>query len=158
MIDLVFNNGTANKTWKASFFNNILQKASGNKEVKMKKRVNYGVSISLVGESRMRSLNKTYRSKDSSADVLSFPMAKGRSAGYSGEYGIIDVGDIFICLQSAKKKAESQNIPLKEHLAFLTVHGFLHLLGFDHKNPAETKKMFAVQSKILNKFKFSSSR
>ena len=61
------------------------------------------------------------------------------------------LGDIFICLPVAEERAIKEGMVLDFKLAFLIVHGFLHLLGYDHeKSNKEEKKMFAIQNKILN--------
>ena len=66
--------------------------------------------------------------------------------------GIMNLGDIFICLPVAKKYAARENVSLDYKLAFLVVHGFLHLLGYDHEKSTEEKeKMFTLQDKILEK-------
>lgn len=97
----------------------------------------------------MRELNKKYRNKDKVTDVLSFPMVEE-----SEKLETLDLGDIFICLSFAKNEAKSENISIEEKLAQLTVHGFLHLIGYDHeKSKKEEIKMFGLENKILNNLK-----
>ena len=76
MLELVFQNLTDSKSFKKDFFAKILNKAE--KEVKLKNRKN-GVSVNLVGESKIRELNKKYRQKDKATDVLSFPIQEAIS-------------------------------------------------------------------------------
>jgi probable rRNA maturation factor len=135
MIDFVFKNYTLQKSPGRGFFKNILEIAA--KELKFKDKVE--VSVNLVGEAKIRALNKKYRHKDKATDVLSFPLGDGS-------------GDIFICLSIAKNEAKRENITIKEKLAQLTVHGFLHLSGYDHeKSKNDADVMFRIEGKILNK-------
>ena len=136
MIDLVFKNWTSQLVPSESFFVNVLK--MGVKTAKVKNKVE--VSVNLVGEEKIKSFNKKYRNKNKPTDVLSFPLGDGS-------------GDVFICLSIAKKEAKSENISIEAKLAQLTVHGFLHLLGYDHeKSQKEARKMFKLESKILKKF------
>ncbi|OGN01443.1 MAG: rRNA maturation RNase YbeY [Candidatus Yanofskybacteria bacterium RIFCSPLOWO2_12_FULL_43_11b] len=145
MLDLVFKNYTQGKAPGEKFFRKILN--TGTKELNIKDK-NVEVGLNLVGEAKIKELNKKYRGKNEVTDVLSFPLEE---TGLR-KYGILPLGDIFICLPFAVKEAERQSISLEKELARLTVHGFLHLLGYDHeKFVAEKKKMFRLESKILNK-------
>ena len=145
MLDLVFKNYTSDKSPGEKFFREIL--GTGIRELKIKDK-NVEVSINLVGEARIKELNKQYRDKNEVTDVLSFPLEEARLK----KHDILPLGDIFICLPFAVKEAERQNISLKKEMAWLTVHGFLHLLGYDHdKSASDKEKMFALENKILNK-------
>ena len=67
------------------------------------------------------------------------------------KYDILPVGDIFICLEIARKQADEMDIPLNQELARLAVHGFLHLLGYDHEtSPEDEKRMIDLQEEILD--------
>jgi probable rRNA maturation factor len=103
-------------------------------------RTRVELSVNIVTPARMRILNKTYRGKDKPTDVLSFPLLTKREVSTRmKKSGILPIGDIFINRSDARQK-----------LAFLVVHGFLHLLGYDHEvSLREEKKMFALQDKIL---------
>lgn len=137
MIDLVFKNYTSQKAPGESFFVKVIN--AGLKTTKLKaKKVE--ISVNLIGEGKIRSLNKKYRNKDKPTDVLLFPLGDGN-------------GDIFICLSIAKKQAKGENVSIEDKLAQLTVHGFLHLAGYDHeKSDKDAKKMFDLENKILDKF------
>lgn len=142
MIDLVFKNYTSQKVLVEKFFRKVLKAAV--KELKLKKKTE--LSINLVGEVKIKELNKKYRNQNKIADVLSFPL-QVRLMG-----SILSLGDIFICLPFAKKKAKEDNIDIKGKLAQLTVHGFLHLLGYDHeKSVEEASKMERLEELILNR-------
>jgi probable rRNA maturation factor len=102
------------------------------------------VSIALVDEPEMRRLNLSYAGEDHATDVLSF------------ESGITDpdsnrlvLGDIVICLPIAQSQAELAEHTLEDELALLTVHGVLHLLGFDHAGVDDQRRMWDRQNAIL---------
>lgn len=147
MLDFVFKNYTSQKSPEETFFGEILD--AGIKELKLKEK-NVELGLYLVGETKIKELNNQHRGKDEVTDVLSFPLEEPRLK----KHDILPLGDIFICLPFAMKEAERQNISLEKELAWLTVHGFLHLSGYDHdKSENDKKKMFALENKILNKLK-----
>lgn len=101
----------------------------------------YEISLLLTDDETIRQLNKEYRNKDKSTDVLSFPMEDE-----------IMLGDIAISVDTAKRQAEEAEINLGRETAFLFIHGLLHLLGYDHETSQEDEaEMFALQEKILKK-------
>ena len=147
-MDLTFQNLTASKKYGSKFFEKIL--AVGVKELKLSNK-NIEVSVNLVGEAKIKGLNRKYRHKDKITDVLSFPLEDK----ILGKYDIMPLGDIFICLPFAKKEAKSENIDIEKKLAQLAIHGFLHLLEYDHeKSDKEAKKMFDLEKVILDKLNF----
>jgi len=91
------------------------------------------LSLSFVSGEEIRGLNNMYRQKDTPTDVLSFP----------------DSMDIVICVEVAKRQAEEYGHSLERELAFLTVHGLLHLLGYDHCRPEDEAVMLKIQEEIL---------
>ncbi len=104
------------------------------KKLKIKKEL----SVVIVGTKKMQSLNNFYRHQDRPTDVLSF------------EGGDSFLGEIVLCLPVAKRQAKEHDFSLKEELAFLLIHGILHLQGYDHeKNKKEEKLMFALQEQLL---------
>ncbi|SRR5258708_5713888 len=143
MLELVYENQTGDIQWAKSFFDTILSTAIQYLKLEDKK---IEIGLHLVTPERSRELNNQYRQKDKPTDVLSFPLEE-RSLE---SYGILPLGDIFICLDVARAQAEELGIPLKEELARLTVHGFLHLLGHDHeRSPEDEKKMTTLQEEII---------
>lgn len=104
---------------------------------------NIGLSVNIVGKNKIGALNKKYRSQNKPTDVLSFPVNNQKGIARSRPANaILELGDIFICPQIAGRN--------REKLSWLTVHGFLHLLGYDHeKSAAQRRKMFALQKKIF---------
>jgi len=152
MLDLVFQNSTSDKFPKKDFFEKIISIGAGKLNMKVK---HVGISLNLVEDGRIKELNKKYRRKNKVTDVLSFPMTDAPSKKLrvtSYELPVTDLGDIFICLPFAKKQAKSENVSIDRKLAQLTVHGFLHLAGYDHEvSRQEAGKMLNLENKILNK-------
>ena len=104
------------------------------------------LSVSLVGKTRMRSLNRTYRGRDYPTDVLAFPMKS------IGEHTTRFLGDVVICLPVAIGQASRfDNTPDQEVLRLL-VHGTLHLLGYDHEHsPQKAARMQRKERAIIKK-------
>lgn len=101
----------------------------------------YEISLLLTDDETIRQLNKEYRNKDKSTDVLSFPMEDD-----------IMLGDIVISVDTASRQAAEAEINIDRETAFLFIHGLLHLLGYDHETSQEDEaEMFALQEKILKK-------
>jgi probable rRNA maturation factor len=107
------------------------------------------LSVRVVGAARSRSLNARYRRQDKPTNVLSFAGA-GRVAA-----GLHDLGELVICAPVVAREAASQGKSAEAHWAHLTVHGVLHLLGFDHEGAAEAAKMAAREVQILDRLGFS---
>jgi len=113
-------------------------------------KLNCEVNLTLVSPAEIAKLNKTYRDKDGSTDVLSFPNAGAIPlAGNRGSKPTLNLGDIVICPCIAEAQAQEYGHSLERELAFLTAHGLLHLLGYDHNTPQEEKDMISAQKKIL---------
>ncbi|WP_168927341.1 rRNA maturation RNase YbeY [Halobacillus salinus] len=112
------------------------------------------VSISFVDNKEIQEINRNYRQKDYATDVISFAMQEQGE----GEMNILHedmpemLGDIVISIDKAKEQAEEYNHSLERELGFLALHGFLHLLGYDHMNEEEEKQMFGRQEEILHEF------
>ena len=104
------------------------------------------LSISIVTTTEMADANLKFRNKTGPTDVLSFP-AISPASGATHRPHIL--GDIVICLSVAIDQATSYGHSLERELAFLTAHGFLHLIGYDHETSADEEKMIAAQKKIL---------
>ncbi|MBI2670338.1 MAG: rRNA maturation RNase YbeY [Candidatus Yanofskybacteria bacterium] len=147
MADLIFNNFTTDRKYDGGFFKKILEVVVKELDLESKK---LELSVNLVGEGRIKALNKKYRGRNRTTDVLSFPL-QNKISTKSTLNGIMSLGDIFICLPVAKKYAVRESVSLDYKLAFLAIHGFLHLLGYDHEQPLQQRKMFRLQDKILKK-------
>lgn len=103
------------------------------------------VTLHLTNDTEMRKLNQAYRDEPGPTDVLSF-----NEDFIDPETGSFYLGDIIISLDQAEKQAISQGHSLDEECTFLAIHGTLHLLGFDHDEPEEKAKMWALQDEIFH--------
>ena len=111
------------------------------------------VSVLLVDDSTIRELNSEYRGKDYATDVLSFPLEEET---LEGEEPIVIggpaermLGDIVISVETAQKQAAEYGHSVERELAFLTVHGLLHLLGHDHEQGEEAEKVMRSEEKRI---------
>ena len=107
------------------------------------------LSVRVVGPARSRSLNARYRRKDEPTNVLSF-----NGAGMSPD-GVNYLGELVICASVVAHEATAQDKTHESHWAHMTVHGVLHLLGFDHERASEAGKMTAREVQILDRLGFS---
>ena len=105
-----------------------------------------GVTVLLVTAGEIRRLNAAYRGVDSVTDVLSFPASEGEAIAAPPD-GYL--GDLAVCRSRAAEQAERYGHPLERELAFLAVHGTLHLLGFDHMTAPQEEQMRARQREIM---------
>lgn len=112
------------------------------------------MSVNFVGNKEIQELNRNYRQKDTPTDVISFAMQESVEGELEivGEDLPLALGDIVISVDKAKEQAIEYEHSFERELAFLTVHGFLHLLGYDHMNKADEEKMFKRQEEILGEF------
>ncbi|MCU7556875.1 rRNA maturation RNase YbeY [Macrococcus capreoli] len=110
------------------------------------------VAVSFVDEAEIQQINKTYRNKDSVTDVISFALEEGEDEDFEMPDEPRVLGDIIICVKRAEEQAEEYGHSFERELGFLSVHGLLHLLGYDHMNEADEKKMFGRQDEILNAY------
>ena len=104
------------------------------------------LSVRIVNEDEMRSLNCAFRGKDKPTNVLSFPA--GDVAGLPADTPL-PLGDIVICAGVVGAEAAAQGKTEDDHWAHMLVHGTLHLLGFDHETDAEAADMEALETRIL---------
>lgn len=107
------------------------------------------LSVSMVDEFKIQSINNEYRNIDKVTDVISFALEDDEVFHFEGQPRCL--GDIFICVKRAIVQAKDYNHSLQRELAFLFVHGLLHLFGFDHINEEDEKVMISLQNKILEK-------
>jgi probable rRNA maturation factor len=108
------------------------------------------VAVTVVDNEQIHALNKEYRQVDRPTDVLSFPLWEpGEEWVISEEEETVPLGDIVISYPKAKEQAEEYGHSIERELGFLAVHGFLHLLGYDHETAEEEKEMFQRQEEIL---------
>ncbi len=119
---------------------------------------NCEVSLLLTNDARVRGLNAEYRNRDSATNVLSFPaledqerdrLAAGRALGPDPLPGPRPLGDIAVAFETTDREAHAEAKPLGHHLSHLVVHGFLHLVGYDHESNDEAEAMEALERRIL---------
>jgi probable rRNA maturation factor len=102
------------------------------------------VSIRLADDAQVRALNARWRGIDKPTNVLSFPAVAAEKIA-----GAPLLGDIVLAFETAQREAAGENKALADHVVHLTVHGFLHLLGFDHQIADEADRMEALEASIL---------
>ena len=108
-----------------------------------KRRKPAELSIRIVGTDEARALNHDYRGKDYATNVLSFP------AELPSGVNLTLIGDLAICAPVVLREATEQGKTPRDHWAHLTIHGVLHLLGYDHIEDAEAEAMEALEARIL---------
>ncbi|MGA9172876.1 MAG: rRNA maturation RNase YbeY [Thermoactinomyces sp.] len=109
------------------------------------------VAVTIVDNEKIHRLNQEYRGIDRPTDVLSFPLWEpDEDWVIDEEEEAVMLGDIVISLPKAKEQAAEYGHTLERELGFLAVHGFLHLLGYDHETEQEEKEMFTRQEEILS--------
>ena len=106
-------------------------------------------NIIITDNEYIHKINKEYRGIDRPTDVISFALEDNKDF-IEPEFRVL--GDIYISLDKALEQADNYGHSLLRELCFLTVHGLLHLLGYDHMNEDDEKVMFAKQDDILNEF------
>ncbi|MEH7885459.1 rRNA maturation RNase YbeY [Bacillus sp. JJ1609] len=110
------------------------------------------LSVTFVSNERIQEINREYRDKDQPTDVISFAleeMGEGEIEVVGADMPRV-LGDIIISVPRTREQAEEYNHSFMRELGFLAVHGFLHLLGYDHMNEQDEKKMFDRQKEILD--------
>jgi probable rRNA maturation factor len=106
------------------------------------------VAVVLTDDAAIRALNRDWRKLDKPTNVLSFP-APRRPALPSEPSGAVLLGDIVIAYETTAQEAADEGKPFAHHLAHLAVHGFLHLLGYDHESDAAAQDMERLEAGIL---------
>ena len=102
------------------------------------------LTIRIVDLEESRRLNDRYRGRNAATNVLSFP------AELPAEIDLPLLGDIVICAPVVAAEADAQNKPVEAHWAHLTIHGVLHLLGYDHQDPGEAAAMESMEISLLD--------
>lgn len=99
------------------------------------------LAIVLTDDSVIRALNRDWRGIDKATNVLAFPTKDAAPK---------HLGDIVIAFETVARESRSEGKPLAHHLAHLAVHGFLHLVGYDHEYPRQARKMEGLEREILH--------
>lgn len=108
------------------------------------------LNIIIVDNDYIQNINKQYRNKDMPTDVISFALEDDDTVKLPGDFRVL--GDIYISIDKVKSQAADYGHSEKRELCFLGVHGFYHLLGYDHQTEEEEKIMFGKQEEVLEKY------
>ena len=140
---------------KIEFYNETKEKVLEEKE--LKKIIKYALkymnlknvsfSVIFVDNNKIQELNRDYRNIDRVTDVITFRLADYEEV-MCGKINIL--GDVYISLDKAKEQSVEYGHSYLRELSFLLIHGFLHLLGYDHMNEEDEKEMFSLQEEILD--------
>ena len=106
-------------------------------------------NVIIVGNEKIKELNREYRNIDKVTDVISFALEDDDTFKLDG-YRVL--GDIYICIDRAREQALEYGHSFKRELSFLAIHGLLHLLGYDHMDKEEEEVMFSKQEEVLKRY------
>ncbi len=135
-------NDLVNVDFDYTYLDDVIKRVLKHEKVK-----NAYFSIIFVDLKEIERINKEYRGIDRATDVISFALEDNPDKINSD---IRILGDIYICIPKMIEQAHTYGHSIKRELSFLTVHGMLHLLGYDHMNKEDEKIMFGLQELILN--------
>lgn len=116
---------------------------------------NAEVSITLTDNPHIHEINREYRNVDRPTDVISFALNEGDEPEIEGEIPVNMLGDIIISVEKAIEQAKEYGHSTRRELAFLTVHGMLHLLGYDHIEEADRVEMRKEEDFVMTKLGIS---
>lgn len=108
-------------------------------------------NIIFVTKDRIQQINNLYRGINKVTDVITFALLENQDEIFME--AIDELGDVFICVDKAIEQAKEYNHSVEREIGFLAVHGYLHLIGYDHMNEVDEKIMFTKQEEILAKAK-----
>mgnify|MGYP000039891206 CR=1 FL=1 len=120
------------------------------KRTKLPKNLSPVVTVTLTDDAAIQILNRDYRHKDKATNVLSFPMWNSLDE-IPADVGETPLGDIIIAFETIAREAKEQDKTLADHFSHMLVHGFLHLLGYDHIDDPDAVIMEALEINILKK-------
>ena len=106
-------------------------------------------NVIIVDNSKIRELNRAYRNIDKETDVISFALEDDKTFNLED---IRVLGDIYISIDRARSQAVEYGHSFKRELSFLAIHGFLHLLGYDHMTKEDEEVMFKKQEEVLSRY------
>ena len=106
------------------------------------------LAVMLTDDPGIRTLNSNWRGIDKPTNVLSFPALQGEGARKPGDAPRM-LGDIAIAYETTRREADAEGKLFEHHLSHLAIHGFLHLIGYDHENDADAEEMEALETEIL---------
>lgn len=152
MLDLYFNDDDKTVDQEIlTLLSNLLAHAAKEEGI----AANAEVSVTFMSDEEIKAINADYREIDKATDVISFALEE-QGEGEIEIYGLPDMptvlGDIIISVDTAKRQADDYGHSFKREIGFLALHGLLHLIGYDHLNDEDEKKMFGRQKEILESF------
>jgi probable rRNA maturation factor len=106
------------------------------------------LAVMLTDDAGIRTLNGNWRGIDKPTNVLSFPALQPEGARKPGDAPRM-LGDIAIAHETTKREADAEGKPFSHHLSHLAIHGFLHLIGYDHENDTDAEEMESLETEIL---------
>ena len=106
------------------------------------------LAVMLTDDPGIRTLNSNWRGIDKPTNVLSFPALQPEGARKPGDAPRM-LGDIAIAYETTRREADAEGKPFEHHLSHLAIHGFLHLIGYDHENDADAEEMESLETEIL---------
>ena len=118
--------------------------------IEKEKLENVSFNLIIVDNDYIHELNKTYRNIDRETDVITFALEDEDTIVMPNEERVL--GDIYVSIDRAKEQAKEFGHSLLRELSFLAVHGFYHLLGYDHMTPEDEKVMFKKQEEVLEAY------
>jgi len=111
---------------------------------------NTSFNLIIVDNNYIRELNKNYRNIDRETDVITFALEDDDTLVLPEDVRVL--GDIYISIDKARSQAEEYGHSFLREICFLAVHGFYHLLGYDHMTPEDEKVMFKKQEEVLEEY------
>lgn len=139
-----------NKSLIADIISVCFQKAS----ISLQRNAHNNISLTFLDDDKIREINNQWRGKNKATNVLSFPVFDEEEL-QNKEYEnapVNEFGDIIIAWSYCKAEAENANIPFSEHIFHMVIHGILHILGYDHIEIEDAKRMEALEIEILKYF------
>ena len=106
------------------------------------------IAVMLTDDPGIRTLNSNWRGIDKPTNVLSFPALQPEGARKPGDAPRM-LGDIAIAYETTRREADAEGKPFEHHLSHLAIHGFLHLIGYDHENDDDAETMETLETEIL---------
>ena len=146
-MEVIISNYPEELTFPQEYIDNV--KAAAEMVGKLYDVENGEVSITLTNNAYIHTLNKQYRGIDRPTDVLSFALNESEEPEIEGEPEVDVLGDLIISVERAEEQAADYGHSVRREMAFLTVHGMLHLLGYDHMEEEERAEMENEQRVVM---------
>jgi probable rRNA maturation factor len=150
-VELVYNGVDENAEYEATI-NSVIEKCFS---VEKLEKLNLYISITLTTPAEIRKINNEFRNIDKETDVLSFPMFEKNELDEMVQVGKNKIpetiGDVIISIERVQEQAEEYGHSFERELAYMVVHGFYHLMGYDHMVEEDKVVMRAKEENVLNK-------